>query len=83
MDFDAYVSLDQELTMCGALCMEETCGVVGSGSCVDGQGDGGADDDEAESEPVLSFTQALHASESMRGFMYAHDINQKRPSEHR
>jgi hypothetical protein len=35
VDFDAYVSVDQELTMCGVLCRGEMCGVVGSGSCVE------------------------------------------------
>jgi hypothetical protein len=47
--------------------MEEMCGMVGSGSCVEeGQGDRGDDDNEAE------FTEALHALESGRAFMYAH-----------
>jgi hypothetical protein len=36
VNFDAYVSVDQELATCGLLCMEEMCGVVGSGSCVGG-----------------------------------------------
>jgi hypothetical protein len=54
------------------------CGVVGSGSCVEeGQGDGGDDDDEAEYEPVPSFREALCAFESMRAFMYAHDITER------
>jgi hypothetical protein len=57
MDFDAYVSVDQELVMCGMLCMQEMCGVVGSGSCVEeGQGDGGGDDNEAKNKPMPSFT---------------------------
>jgi hypothetical protein len=57
--------------------MEEMCCVVGSGSCVgEGQGD---DDDEAESEPVPSFTEALRAFQSMRVFMYAHDITSRGP----
>jgi hypothetical protein len=34
----------------------------------------GGGDDEAEPEPVPSFTEALHGFESMRAFMYAHDI---------
>jgi hypothetical protein len=76
MDFDAYMSVDQELTTCGVLCMEGMCGVVGSESCVEeGEGDGG--DDEAESEPVLSFMEALHAFESMRALMYAHNITKR------
>jgi hypothetical protein len=28
MDFDAYVSVDQELATCGVVCMKEMCGVV-------------------------------------------------------
>jgi hypothetical protein len=57
--------------------MEEVCGVVGSGSCVEkGQGDGGGDD-EAEWKPVPSFTKAICAFESMRVFMYAHNINSR------
>jgi hypothetical protein len=45
------MSVDQELVMCGVLCMEETCGELGSGSCVEEmQGGGGDDDDEAEPE---------------------------------
>jgi hypothetical protein len=40
VDFDAYMSVDQQLA---------TCGVVGSGSCVEERpGDGGGDDDEAK-----------------------------------
>jgi hypothetical protein len=77
MDFDAYVSMDQELTMCGVLCIEEMCGVVGSGSCVEeGQGNGGGGgEDEAESEPVPSFS----VNESIYvGSQY----HRKRPSEH-
>jgi hypothetical protein len=53
VNFDTYMSVDQELQTCGELCMEEMC-VVGSGRCVEeGQGDGGGngDDDEAESQP--------------------------------
>jgi hypothetical protein len=53
MDFDAYMSVDQELSTCGVLCIEEMYGAVGSGSCmVEGQGDGG---DEAKSKLVLSY----------------------------
>jgi hypothetical protein len=49
IDFDAYASVDQELATCGVLCMEEICGLVRSGSCVEeGQGNGGDDDNEAE-----------------------------------
>jgi hypothetical protein len=78
VDFDAYMSVDQEFMMCGVLCMAEMCGVVGSGSCVEeGQGDGGDDDDEAASEPAPSFTEALCAFESIRAFMYAHDITKR------
>jgi hypothetical protein len=77
VDFDAYMSVDKELLMCGVLCIEEMCGVVGSGSCVEkGQGDGG-DDDEAESEPVPSFTEALRVFESMRAFTYVHDVTER------
>jgi hypothetical protein len=69
--------VDQELATCGVLCVEEMCGAVGSGSCVEeGQGDGGGDD-EAESEPVPSFTEALRAFESVRAFIYAHDITER------
>jgi hypothetical protein len=61
-----------------SLHMEEMCGVVGSGSCVEeGQGDGGVDNREAESKPVPSFLEALHAFESMRAFMYVHDITKR------
>jgi hypothetical protein len=82
VDLDACVSVDQELATCGVLCMEEMCGVVGSGSCVeegqgDGGGGGGGDDDEAESEPVPSFREALYVFESVRAFMYAHNITKR------
>jgi hypothetical protein len=54
------------------------CGAVGSGSCVEeGHGDGGDDDDEAESETVPSSTEALRAFESVRAFIYAHDITER------
>jgi hypothetical protein len=33
---------------------------------------GGCGDDEVEPKPVPSFTEALHAFESMRVLMYAH-----------
>jgi hypothetical protein len=66
VDFDTYVSVDKELTTCGVLCMEEMCGVVGSGSCMEeGQGDGGGDDDEAEFHGSTSCV-------SVNAFMYAH-----------
>jgi hypothetical protein len=42
--------------------VEEMCGELGSGSCV---------------EEVLSFTEALPAFESMRVFMYAHIITER------
>jgi hypothetical protein len=73
-----YVSVDQELTTCGMLCVEEMCGEFGSGSYMEEvQGGGGGDDDEAEPESVPSFTEALCALESMRAFMYAHDITER------
>jgi hypothetical protein len=34
VDFDAYMSVDQELMTCGVLCIEGMC-VVGSGYCVE------------------------------------------------
>jgi hypothetical protein len=59
--------------------VEEMCGVLGSGSCVEEVqgGGGGGGDDEAEPKPVPSFTEALCAFESMRVFMYAHDITER------
>jgi hypothetical protein len=69
--------VDQELALC-VLCVEETCGELGSASCVEEvQGSGVNDDDEAKPEPGPSFTVALHAFESMRVFMYAHDITKR------
>jgi hypothetical protein len=68
VDFDACMSVDQELSKCG---------VVGSWNFVEErQGDGG-DADETESKPVSSFTEALHAFESIRMFMYAHNITKR------
>jgi hypothetical protein len=68
---DAYVPADQELGTCSVLsvlCMEEMCGVL-------------------EVEVVWRrgkvmtikpcFTEAVHAFESMRAFMYAHDITKR------
>jgi hypothetical protein len=69
--------LAQELVTCGVLCVEETCGELGSGSCVEEVQGGGGGDDEAEPEPVPSFTEALYGFESMRAFMYAHDITKR------
>jgi hypothetical protein len=42
------MSVDQELTTCGVLCVEKMCGELGSGSCVKEVQGGGDDDDEAE-----------------------------------
>jgi hypothetical protein len=50
--------------------MEEMCGELGSGSCVE-EVQGGGDDDKS------GFTEALRAFESMRAFMYAHDITKR------
>jgi hypothetical protein len=55
--------------------VEEMCVELGSGSCVEEVEGGGGD--EAEHAPVPSFTEALHAFESMRAFMYAHDITER------
>jgi hypothetical protein len=75
----AYVFVDQELATCGVLCVEEMCAELGSGSCVKEVqgGGGGGDGDEAEPEPVPSSTEALCAFESMRVFMYAHNITER------
>jgi hypothetical protein len=45
-----YVSVDQELATCGVLCVEEMCGELGSGSCVQEVQGGGGGDDEEEAE---------------------------------
>jgi hypothetical protein len=61
--------------------VEEMCGELGSGSCVEevqgGGGGGGGDDNKAEPEPVSSFMEALHAFESMTAFMYAQDFTER------
>jgi hypothetical protein len=58
--------------------VEEMCGELGSGSCMEEvQGGGGDDYNEAQPEPVPSFTEALRAFESMRAFMYAHDTTKR------
>lgn len=68
--FDVYVSVGQEFMTCGVLCLEELCGVVEHGSYMEEmQGDNGDYDNEAESEPGLSFMEALHVFEIVRGFM--------------
>jgi hypothetical protein len=78
VNFDAYVSVDLELVTCGVLCVEEMCAELGSGSCVEEVQGGGSDENsEAELEPVPSFTEALRGFESMRAFMYAHDISER------
>jgi hypothetical protein len=60
----------------GMLCVEEMCGELGSGCCME-EVQGGGDDDEAEPEPVLSFTEELCAFQSVRAFMYAQDITER------
>jgi hypothetical protein len=52
--------------------VEEMCGALGSGSCMEEVQDGGGGGDDVKPETVLSFTEALRAFESMRVFMYAH-----------
>nr|CAD7194683.1 unnamed protein product [Timema douglasi] len=39
--------------------------------------DGGEDDDEAEPELLSSFMQALHAFETVRAFVYGHNITER------
>jgi hypothetical protein len=74
MNFDAYVSVDQELAMYGVLCVEAMCGELGSGSSVQEVQGGSGDDDKPK--PVPSFTESLNALETMRAFVYAHDITE-------
>jgi hypothetical protein len=50
--------------------VEEMCGELGSGSCVE-EVQGGDDDNEAE------FMEALRVFESMRAYMYAHNITER------
>jgi hypothetical protein len=60
VDFDAYVPVDQKLATCGVLCMEEMCGVVGSGSCVE---EGQGDDDKAvfyRSSSCVGVNESIH-----------------------
>jgi hypothetical protein len=58
--------------------VEEMCGALGSGSCVEEvQGGHGDDDDTVEPETVPSYTEALRVFESMGVFMYAHDITDR------
>jgi hypothetical protein len=58
-------------------CVEEMCGELGSGSCMEEvQGGGGDDDNEAEPKPAPSFMESLHVFDSMRAFIYAH-INER------
>jgi hypothetical protein len=68
---------DNELEGKGAceslvLCMEEMYGIVGSGSCIE----------KGKVIVVmmtmkLSFTETLRAFESIRAFLYAHDITKR------
>jgi hypothetical protein len=70
-----YNAYETGLATCRVPCLEDMCDVVGSGNCMEeGQSDGDDDDNEAESEQVLSFMEALCAYVTMRAFMYAHDI---------
>jgi hypothetical protein len=43
----SYVSVDQELVTCGVLYVEEMCGELGSGSCMEEVQGGGDNDNEA------------------------------------
>jgi hypothetical protein len=56
-------------SQCVVCCVEEMCGALGSGSCLEEVQCGG--DDEAEPKPVPSFTEVLRGFEPMRVFMYA------------
>jgi hypothetical protein len=58
-----------------AVCVEEMCGDLGSGSSME-EGQGGGDVDEAKPKPVPSFMEALNVFETMRVFIYAHDITE-------
>ena len=76
MNFDAYMSVDQELAMYSVLCVEAMCGKLGSGSSVEEVQGGSGDNDEDKPKPVPSFTESLNALETMRAFVYAHDITE-------
>nr|CAD7441985.1 unnamed protein product [Timema bartmani] len=49
---------------------------LGSLSCLSVGQDGGEDDDETEAELVPCFMEALHVFETMRVFVYGHDITE-------
>lgn len=68
--FDPYVYEDQELVTWCAVCVEPMQSEVGSGSYVEER----QDDDEAEPEPLPSYSEALNVVESMKVFLYAHNI---------
>jgi hypothetical protein len=77
-----YVSVDQGLATCGVvwcgvLCVEEMCGELGSGSCVEEvQGGGGGGDDEAK---FYGSTSCIWVHESVHVCSRHH---QKSPSNH-
>jgi hypothetical protein len=60
----AYVCGLGARNVCCAVWMEEMCGELGSGSCME----------EVMTTMKLDFTEALRAFQSMRVFMYAHNI---------
>jgi hypothetical protein len=78
VDFDAYVSVDQEHATCGVLCMEVMCGVVGSGSCMEeGQGGGGDADNETGVQTGAEFYGSTSCISVNEGVTYMHMTSPK------
>jgi hypothetical protein len=70
VDFSFYISVDNDLAMCGVTSIDELC------DDREGGGSGEEEGDECEPEPVPSFTEAHTAFKTVKSFFYAHSIGE-------
>lgn len=74
--FSDYISIDQDVATCGILSIEEMCDDAKN----ENNGKEAEDNvhaDEAEPTPVPSMSDAITAFETVRTFIYAHEITEK------
>jgi hypothetical protein len=70
--FEDYVSVDSHMATCGVETMQELCvSLVASGS-VEGEEEGGGEEEDGKPEVVPSFAERHEALMKVKSFFYAH-----------